>query len=163
MKNLILILAVALSLSGCNSLGVKPEAYPFYCKIAGKTFVPERDNRVPGQLGSSPFRHTFSIEGKYLFISARNSPNEVSIVIRFPNERIEGGTYILSEDRLSTSYAVLTANNRTSNSDSYSKSGKVIITKTDGMNKFAGTFEFETYNEYLGKTVKITDGRFTNY
>jgi hypothetical protein len=160
MKNLVIILIAVLSLSGCDR--VNPKNYPFYCKIDGKKFVPENDSSVPGTIGSDPYSYTFSEERGSLFITVRNSPQVVTLRILFPNKKIEEGKFTLSDEIQGVSYAVFTANNGVSNTKSYSQSGWIRVTHADENGHFNGEFEFTTYNEYLGKTVKITEGKFRN-
>lgn len=160
MKKVLIILVVFFSLSACE-MGINPKNYPFYCEIDGKKFVPERDTRPIGGIGSDPYSYEFSHEDKSFFIRVRNSPKVVILLVRFPDGVFEAGEYSLSDNISSSSYAYLNANNNKRDSHSYSQSGWVKITEVDG-NKFNGEFEFTTYNEYLGRTVKVTNGKFRN-
>jgi hypothetical protein len=160
MKKLLIILIAVISLSGCDR--INPKNYPFYCKIDGKEFVPENDTRPIGGVGTEPYDYELSQEDKLFYLRVRNSSTVISMFIFLPNGKLEVGEYELSDDVPNTSYASFRLMNETQDTRSYSQSGWVRITQANENGNFNGEFEFTTYNEYLGKTVKITEGKFRN-
>lgn len=161
MRNILFIFILSLGLNACE-MGINPKNYPFYCEIDGKKFVPERDRRIPEMIGSTPYQTSFpKNNGIYLSFFARNSPVEVTISLKIPEDGLSVGEYLLEDNEGVDSYAAYTPNNRDRSSRSRSQSGWVKIAEVEN-GKFRGEFEFTTYNEYLGRTVKVTNGKFRN-
>jgi hypothetical protein len=162
MKNLVIILIAVLSLSGCDR--VNPKNYPFYCKIDGKKFVPEKDTRPIGSGGAAPYRYEYPREDKKsMSFFVKNGSKDIALLIKLPSGKLEVGEYALTDDVPNTSYAMYIPNNNDNPKPRlYSQSGWIRITRADENGHFNGEFEFTTYNEHLGRTVKITDGKFRN-
>jgi Family of unknown function (DUF6252) len=151
-------LFVVLIISNSCQLFVSPSE-PFYCKINGKAFRPGKDTSPIGGVGSSPLRVEMDSQNHWFYISTRNSPEYLSIVIKLNNDNIiEVGEYKL--DKGSSVVRATYTYDYTSDAEFLdSESGKLILTKVSN-NSVWGTFEFKTKSDKLKKDFIITKGQF---
>jgi hypothetical protein len=159
MKKIIglMILSVSFIITSCQ-LPPSPNE-PFYCKINGKIFRPEKDSSPFGGVGVSPLKIELDKKYNWIYISATRNQDYVSLKIKLDaNNSIEKGEYILKED-LTDTHITYSTNIKQSNSDYLqSNSGKLIITQVKN-SQIWGTFEFKTKNK-AGTEFLITNGQF---
>jgi Family of unknown function (DUF6252) len=158
MKKKSAFLFITLCLTACNWLPPSPNE-PFYCKVNGKNFRPEKDTSPVGGIGSDPLRISWDKITGRLFITSRNSPEEISLVIVFPNKDIVIGEFKLENQKGFSSGVIIPDNDKIPNEQIVSSSGKVIISKIKGY-EISGTFEFTCKSLNSGKEYKITKGCF---
>ena len=160
MKKLVVFLLLTFCLNACNSLPPSPNE-PFFCKINGKNFRPEKDSSPIGGIGSDPLRITYQENDGTLFINARNSPKETTVFIVFPNKLVKTGKFELKND-INSSKGVLSLQNDDGPVENINASiGSCIITTIENK-KITGTFEFTCKSIKSGKEYKITKGCFNN-
>jgi Family of unknown function (DUF6252) len=158
MKHILLSLILVFGLLACNWRPPSPNE-PFYCKVNGKNFRPEKDNSPIGGIGSDPLRIIWEKNDGTLFINARNSPIEITVFIIFPNKEVKIGSYSLKNEA-NSSKGVFTPNisaNKIEDINAFE--GNCIIEKING-NEISGTFEFTCKSLNTGKEYKITKGCF---
>lgn len=162
MKATLISLFLATALTSCTWFDSLKPKETFYCKVNGEKFRPEKDNSPIGGIGSDPLRVQFNKDNGTLFISVRDSPKEISLIILTAQTTLKVSDYLLSDD-ISKSKAYFTPDNSADKvpEDIISNSGTFKITKIDGYN-LSGTFEFTCKSAKTGKEYKITDGQFND-
>jgi Family of unknown function (DUF6252) len=155
MKNILTAIILVFGLSACNWRPPSPNE-PFYCKVNGKNFRPEKDTSPIGGIGADPLSVTYNPSTGGLAIYARSESKFVGVRIIFPDKVVKVGRYNLTLDK-TTSVGLFSKNNNDSNpTDLISETGEVNITKLD--NKIiSGEFNFVCKNS---KEYKITKGCF---
>jgi Family of unknown function (DUF6252) len=155
MKKISAFLFITICLTACNWLPPSPNE-PFYCKVNGKNFRPEKDTSPIGGVGSNPLNVTVDERDGSITIYVRNNPYFVGITLIPENKQLQKGIFkvdqrhigTFSPDRTATIKEYITAN-----------SGEFEITKIE--NKLiSGTFEFTCKSLNSGKEYKITKGCF---
>jgi hypothetical protein len=161
MKALILSLILSLGLSSCKWIKSLGPEEPFFCKINGEKFSPEKDDRPIGGGGAKPLRASFNKDTGVLFIAVRNSPREMSLLLKFDTKIIQKQSFTLESANESSKAYYLTDNSFSSSQihDLISTKGTANITKIDGFNIW-GTFEFVCQDSITKKEYKITEGEF---
>jgi hypothetical protein len=133
----------------------------FYCKLNGEAFRPDKDNSPIGGIGSSPLRVQFNKDNGTLFISVRNSPREISLLLLNTGRALKTGSFELLNDSLSSKGSFTPSNNTSPVEDILSNSGQLNISKIDGFN-ISGTFEFTCKSNKTGKEYRVTEGQFNS-
>jgi hypothetical protein len=166
MKNLLLILITALSLSCCDKDDDKPKteleklppatqtgARTFGCLLDGVAFVPTKSN------GSSFYQY---VNGFYFSLQGNKYVNKELILLGLSTDNLkieEGKTYILQDKIDGNASAKYFDDNDESRTTSTEK-GEMTITKLDfTKNIVSGTF-FYDIKDSKGIVHKITNGRF---
>ena len=155
MKNSILLYFVVISFgfSSCNWLPPSPNE-PFYCKVNGKKYRPQKTDFVS-------LKATWNSKDGSLYISTRNSPQEIGLFIFMKNKELSISDYTLSNDKLATKGLYTPNNGEIPSQNLISTSGNVSITKVEGYNIW-GTFEFTCKSTKTGTEYNITKGEFNN-
>jgi hypothetical protein len=161
MKKIIRLMILTVSFIS-NSCQLPPSPNePFYCKINGKIFRPEKDNSPFGGIGVSPLRINWEKGEGWFYLDAKNGNNYVSFSIKLPaSEEMKEMEFNLTPTDTKIN-AVYSNNIRQSNS-TYLKSisGNFKITKAS-TNKISGTFEFKTIDK-SNKEYIISNGQFNS-
>jgi hypothetical protein len=161
MRTKYLIFLLPFILYACFKKTINPKKEAFYCKINGKEFIPEVDKSPIGGVGSSPLKVSWDRANGWVYISAWNRPDYVSLSIKLknPNEELSVKEYMFSNN-LKNSTGIYTYNSTSSNPDDLiSSSGKIVITKIVG-GAIWGTFEFKTKSIKTNQEYTITEGQF---
>ncbi|MFT4805633.1 MAG: hypothetical protein ACI9YE_002855 [Psychroserpens sp.] len=161
MKALILSLILSLSLSSCEWIKSLGPEEPFFCKINGEKFRPQKDDSPIGGWGSKPLNVEWKKEDSLLAIGVRNNPYFVGFNIKFSSKVIEKGDYQLTSN-LTKSIGFFTPDRNSGNVKyNVSSTGVFRITKVENL-KIWGTFEFVCQDSISKKEYKITEGEFNN-
>lgn len=157
MKNIIAVLFLTYCLSSCNWIPPGPNA-PFFCKINGKNFRPEKDTSPIGGIGSDPLNVTVDEKDGGITIYVRNDPNFIGITLIPENKILEKGIF-----KVNNKHIGIFSPDRTANNVDYivAQNGNFEITKL-GDKKISGTFEFTCKSTKTSKEYKITKGCFNN-
>ena len=93
-----LLFALPFLLFACKTR-INPEKQAFYCKVNGEVFIPEKDSSPFGGVGSSPLKVSYDTQYNWMYISAWNKSEYVSLKIKLnPNEEISIKEYLLTDD-----------------------------------------------------------------
>ena len=164
MKALILSLILSLGLSSCEWIKNLGPEEPFFCKINGEKFRPEKDDRPIGGGGRPPLYSTIDKDSHWLYIQARNAEKLITISIKLnSNNEVMEGDYTLTSSNLESnaSYYVDYTAAPPIFEELKSQGGKLVIEKIEGFNLF-GHFQFNCKSSITGKTYTISEGEFNN-
>ncbi|UBM58099.1 hypothetical protein LAG90_14935 [Marinilongibacter aquaticus] len=162
MKKVLFTLILSLALQSCDWIKSLGPEEPFFCKINGQKFRPEKDTRSFGWGGVGPLNVTVDKEFNWLYIDATNTPQLIYISVKLDaNNKIELGQHIMYNDigKTSGSYFVDFTQEAGKRNRMLSKTGIVTISKVDGY-KICGTFEFTCKDSTNNKEYRITEGEF---
>jgi hypothetical protein len=150
-------LFIILGLTSCNWIPPSPNE-PFFCKINGKNFRPEKDSSPIGGIGSDPLNVTFDPAKGSLAIYVRNNSKFVGLRLIFSDKIVKVGEIKLSSDK-NASLGLFSPDYNAGAIDIYSLTGVVNITKIENK-EISGTFEFTCKSQFPEKEYKITKGCF---
>ncbi|UBM58098.1 hypothetical protein LAG90_14930 [Marinilongibacter aquaticus] len=159
MKKILFTLILSLALQSCDWIKSLGPEETFFCKINGQKFRPDKDNSPIGGWGSKPLRVEYNKGTKILFISVRNSPKVISLVILLEDNVLSLNEFSLSNDSLSSKGYFTPDNGRIPLIKTISSRGRLEITKIEGYN-ISGTFEFVCKDSTNNKEYHITEGEF---
>ncbi|UBM58103.1 hypothetical protein LAG90_14955 [Marinilongibacter aquaticus] len=157
MKKILFTLILSLALQSCDWIKSLGPEETFFCKINGQKFRPEKD---VGWDRSGSLEASWNKTTGVLFITVRNSPKEMSLLLVYNSKNLKEQSFTL-EPNTPASKAYYTPNNGYSKPvyDIISKSGRATITKVDGY-YISGTFEFVCKDSTNNKEYRITEGEF---
>ncbi|UBM58101.1 hypothetical protein LAG90_14945 [Marinilongibacter aquaticus] len=160
MKKVLFTLILSLALQSCDWIKSLGPEEPFFCKINGQKFRPDKDTRSFGWGGGAPINISWNKDTGYLFISVTNSPRVVSLILSLDTKIVEKMDLTFNGNT-NSSKGIFTPEKIYSKPtiDLISTSGKASITKVDGYHIW-GTFEFTCKDSTNNKEYRITEGEF---
>jgi len=159
MKNLIKIICGILLLTSCQLFSPRPESEPFYCKINGKGWRPEK--KTLPTVSANPLIAEWNKKGRFNIL-AYNNEETIGLSIKLePNVQLKIGQYVFDKISSGTSADYYYNSYERPSERLISNSGKMEITKIEN-GKVSGTFEFTCYSDIKKKTYKITKGQFND-